>query len=95
MNADWKVEKAQYAEFNVRRCGKIAVWQQFRERQPLWNSHDGPELNMLGSSHGVRSHGKSFSQGWRKIVVQSSSFEFPLQKGVTCVLYRMVSGADM
>ena len=49
MNADWKVEKAQYAEFNVRRCGKIAVWQQFRERQPLWNSHDGPELKMLGS----------------------------------------------
>ena len=32
MNADWKVEKAQYAEFNVRRCGKIAVWQLCRER---------------------------------------------------------------
>ena len=27
MNADCKVEKAQYAEFNVPRCGKIAVWQ--------------------------------------------------------------------
>ena len=26
---------------------------------------------------------------------KTSSFEFPLQKGVTCVLYRMVSGADM
>ena len=49
MNADWKVEKAQYAEFNVPRCGEIAVWQLCRERQPLWNSHDGPELNMLGS----------------------------------------------
>ena len=24
MNADWKVEKAQYAEFNVPTCGKIA-----------------------------------------------------------------------
>ena len=49
MNAGWKVEKAQYAEFNVPRCGEIAVWQLCRERQPLWNSHDGPELNMLGS----------------------------------------------
>ena len=29
------------------------------------------------------------------IDVRGSSFEFPLQKGVTCVLYRMVSGADM
>ena len=27
MNADWKVEKAQYAEFNVPTYGKIAVWQ--------------------------------------------------------------------
>ena len=27
MNADWKVDKAQYAEFNVPTCGKIAVWQ--------------------------------------------------------------------
>ena len=26
MNADWKMEKAQYAEFNVPTCGKIAVW---------------------------------------------------------------------
>jgi len=25
MNADWKVKKAQYAEFNVPTCGKIAV----------------------------------------------------------------------
>ena len=39
MNADWKVEKAQYAEFNVPTCGKIAVWQLCRERQPFWNSH--------------------------------------------------------
>jgi len=51
MNAAWKVEKAQYAEFNVPTCGKIAVWQLCRETQPLWNSHDSsrPELNMLGS----------------------------------------------
>ena len=51
MNADWKVEKAQYAEFNVPTCGKVAVWQLCRERQPLWNSHDSwwTELKMFGS----------------------------------------------
>ena len=49
MNADWKVDKAQYAEFNLPTCGKIAVWQLCRERQPWWNSHDGPELKMRGS----------------------------------------------
>ena len=41
MNADWKVGKAQYAEFNVPTCGNIAVWQLCRERQPFWNSSDG------------------------------------------------------
>ena len=51
MNADWKVEKAQYAELNVPTCGKIAVCQLCRERQPFWNSHDG-----LDQCHGVRSH---------------------------------------
>ena len=30
-----------------------------------------------------------------KNLCRRSSLEFPLQKGVTCVLYRMVSGADM
>ena len=32
-------------------CGKIAVWQLCKERQPLWNSHDlwWPELKMFGS----------------------------------------------
>ena len=51
MNADWKVDKAQYAEFNVPRCGKIAVCQLCRQRQPLWYSHDSwwPELKMFGS----------------------------------------------
>ena len=51
VNADWKVGKAQYAEFNVPTCGKIAVWLLCRETQPLWNSHDSwwPELNMFGS----------------------------------------------
>ena len=43
--------KAQYAEFNMPTCGKIAVWQLCRERQPLWNSHDSwwPEPKMFGS----------------------------------------------
>ena len=47
MNADWKVEKAQYAEFNVPTCGKIASWQLCRETQPVWNSHDGLNLTCL------------------------------------------------
>ena len=49
MNPDWKVGKAKYAEFNVPTCGKVAVWQLCRERQPLWNSHDSwwPELKMF------------------------------------------------
>ena len=55
MNADWKVEKAQYAEFNVPTCGKIAVWQPCRETQPLWNSHDGLNLTCLDQCHGVGS----------------------------------------
>ena len=51
MNPDWKVDKAQYAEFNVPTWGKIAGWQLCRERQPLWNSHDSwwPELKIFGS----------------------------------------------
>ena len=51
INADWKVEKAQYAEFNAPTCDKIAVWQLCKERQPLRNSHDlwWPELKMFGS----------------------------------------------
>ena len=50
MNADWKVEKGHYAEFNVPTCCKIAVWLLRRETQPLWNSHDSwwPELKMFG-----------------------------------------------
>ena len=43
--------RAQYAEFNVPACVKIAVWQLCRETQLLWNSHDSwwPELKMFGS----------------------------------------------
>ena len=32
MNADWKVDKAQHAEFNVPTCGTIAVWQLCKEQ---------------------------------------------------------------
>ena len=51
INADRKVEKAQYAEFNAPTCDKIAVWQLCKERQPFCKSHDlwWPELKMFGS----------------------------------------------
>ena len=52
----------------------IAVCQLCRERIPWWNSHDGLNLTCFDQCHGVRSHGKSSSQGWRKrSVVQSKS----------------------
>ena len=54
MNADWKVDKAQYAEFNVPTCGKIAVCQLCRKRQAFWNSHDGLNLTCLDQCHGDR-----------------------------------------
>ena len=67
MNADRKVEKAQHAEFNVPTCGKIAVCQLCRERQLVWNSHDGLNLTCVGTS---------FAQGWRKrIVIQQFEFD--------------------
>ena len=72
MNVEWKLEKAEFAEFNLSTCGNIAVWQLCRERQPLWKSQWWPEFNLFGC-HGVRSHGTSSSQGWRKrIVIQST-----------------------
>ena len=70
MNADWKVDKAQYAEFNVPTCGNIAVWQLCRERQPFWNSHDGLNLTCLDQCHGVCSHGTNSSRGWRQRIVK-------------------------
>ena len=70
MNADWNVDKAQYAEFNVPTCGKIAVWQLCRERQPFWNSHDGLNLMRLDQCHCVCSHGTSSSGGWRQRIVK-------------------------
>ena len=75
MNVEWKVEKVERAEFNVPTCGKIAVWQLCRERQPLRNSHDGLNLTCLDQCHGVRSPGTSSSQGWRKRIVVQSKFD--------------------
>ena len=72
---EWKVEKVERAEFNVPTCGKIAVWQMCRERQPLRNSHDGLNLTCLDQCHGVRSPGTSSSQGWRKRIVVQSKFD--------------------
>ena len=69
INVEWKVEKAERAKFNMPTCGNIGVWKLRRERQPLWNSHDGLNLRRLDQCHGVRSHGTSSSQGWRKRIV--------------------------
>ena len=69
MNADWKVQQAEHAEFNVPTCGKIAVCQPCRERQPFLNSHDGLNLTCFDQCHGVGSHGTSSSQGWRQRIV--------------------------
>ena len=69
----WWNNWTERAEFNVPTCGKIAVCQLCRERQPLWKSHDGLNVTCLDQCHGVRFHGTSTSQGWRKkIVVQST-----------------------
>ena len=76
MNVVWKVEQAEHAESNVPTCGKIAVWQLCRERQPFLNSHDGLNLTCLDQCHGVGSHGTSSSQGWRKgIAIEQSKFD--------------------
>ena len=48
------MDKAQYAEFNVSTCGKIAVCQLCRKRQAFWNSHDGLNLTCLDQCHGDR-----------------------------------------
>ena len=48
MNADWKVDKAQYAEFNVPTCVKIAVWQ-CRGKTGFLEQSWWPEVDMFGS----------------------------------------------
>ena len=91
MNADWNVEKAQYAEFNVPTCGTIAVWKLCRERQPWWKSHDGLNLRCLDQCCCVSFHGTSSSQGWRKMVVQSKFDPWVyILVFAECDLYRFV-----
>ena len=69
-NVGWSQELTEV--FGGHSCGKIAVCQQCRERQPLSNSHNGLNLTCLNRCDGVRSHGTSSSQGWHKrSVVQS------------------------
>ena len=77
INEDWKVEKAQYAEFNVPTCGTIAVWQLCKETKPLWKSHDGLNLTCLDQCHRVCSRGKSSSRSWgKRIVIQQSDLAY-------------------
>ena len=57
MNVEWKLEKAEFAEFNLPTCDNIASHQLCRERQPLWKSHDGLKWTCLDQCHGVRFHG--------------------------------------
>ena len=91
MNADWNVEKAHYAEFNVPTCGTIAVWKLCRERQPWWKSHDGLNLRCLDQCCCVSFHGTSSSQGWRKMVVQSKFDPWVyILVFAECDLYRFV-----
>ena len=75
MNEMWRKLKPTWA--NMCHYGptwaSIAVCQLCRERQPLWNSHDG--LKCLDQCHDVRSHGTSSSQGWRKRIVVQSKFD--------------------
>ena len=50
MNVEWKMEKAEYAEFNGPTCGNIAVWRLCRERQAVWKSQSWrSECNLFGS----------------------------------------------
>ena len=68
-----RLRMLRYDEFNVPTCANFAVCQLCRERQPVWNSHDGLNLTCLDQCHSVRSHGTSSSQGWRKIIVIQST----------------------
>ena len=72
--ADWKVEKAQYADFNVPTFGKIAVWQLCRERQPFWNSHDGLNWHVWINA--------MVFVGWRQRIVKVYSLQSKFDRWV-------------
>ena len=70
----WKLRMLRYDEFNVPTC-----WKHFRFVSCAMKDSLCATVMMawiwhcLDQCHGVRSHGTSFSQGWRKrIVVQST-----------------------
>ena len=68
MNAEWRVEKAEFAEFNLPTCGNIAVWSTAVQRKAAFTEQScWPDFKLSGC-HGVRSHGTSSSQGWRTII---------------------------
>ena len=88
---EWMLyEKSQYAEFNVPTCGKIAVWQLCRERQPVWNSHDGLNLTCLDQCHGVCSRGTSSSEVWHKRIVIKSTDAYSLNSKFDRWVYILV-----
>ena len=50
MNVEWKLEKAEYAEFNMSTCGKIAVWLSAVQRKTAFVEESWwPEFHMFGS----------------------------------------------
>ena len=75
MNEMWRKLNANMRQYVSLRAkmGQHCSLQLCRERQPLWNSHDG--LKCLDQCHDVRSHGTSSSQGWRKRIVVQSKFD--------------------
>ena len=74
MKERWgRLRMVRYDKFNLPACGNIAIWQLRRERQPLWNSHDGLNLTCLDQCHGVPSHGTSSSPGRRNRIALLST----------------------
>ena len=80
INADWKMEKAQYAEFNAPTCDNVTRLQfgSCAKEDSLCGTvliYDCLKLTCLDQCHCVRSHSKSSSQSWRKrIVIQQPEF---------------------
>ena len=60
MSVEWNVEEAERAEFNLPNVATLHF------------DSCGLNLTCLDQCHGVRSHGTSSSQGWRKIIFMQS-----------------------
>ena len=54
MSVERKVEKAARAELNCLHVATLQFEKLCRERQPLWNRHDGLNLTCLDQCHGVQ-----------------------------------------